>query len=82
MSEENYEPKYIPHEESFGFVYCVSENYRTVFMKRSFLLPAAINFKRVLEKSSFDALASELGMRYKGVAAIYYRAIQKLKRRL
>jgi RNA polymerase sigma factor (sigma-70 family) len=39
-------------------------------------------FARTLEGRSFDELASELGMGYKGVAAIYYRAIRKLKKEL
>ena len=41
-----------------------------------------IFFARALEKRSFDDLASELGIGYKGVAAVYYRAIQKLKKEL
>ena len=41
-----------------------------------------IFFARALEKRSFDDLAAELGMGYKGVAAVYYRAIQKLKKEL
>ena len=39
-------------------------------------------FARALEKRSFDDLAAELGIGYKGVAAVYYRAIQKLKKEL
>lgn len=39
-------------------------------------------FARVLEERSFDDLAAELGIGYKGVAAIYYRTIQKLKREM
>lgn len=31
---------------------------------------------------SFEELAAELGLGYKGVAAAYYRAIQKLKQEL
>ena len=34
---------------------------------------------RVLDKKSYDELASELGIGYKGVAAAYYRVLQKLK---
>ena len=41
-----------------------------------------IFFARALEKRSFDDLAAELGIGYKGVAAVYYRAIQKLKKEL
>ena len=34
---------------------------------------------RILDEKGFDEIADELGMGYKGVAAIYYRAIRKLK---
>lgn len=37
---------------------------------------------RVLEKRSFESLAQELGLSYKGVSAIYYRAIQKIKKHM
>lgn len=39
-----------------------------------------ICFARILDEKEFDALAIELGMRYKGIAAAYYRAIEKIKR--
>ena len=41
-----------------------------------------IFFARALEKRNFDDLAAELGMGYKGVAAAYYRAVQKLKKEM
>lgn len=41
-----------------------------------------IFFARALERRSFQDLALELGLGYKGVAAIYYRALQKLKKEL
>ncbi|MBO5512636.1 MAG: sigma-70 family RNA polymerase sigma factor [Oscillospiraceae bacterium] len=34
---------------------------------------------RVLEEKSFDEIADKLGLKYKGVAAVYYRAIAKLR---
>ena len=34
---------------------------------------------RVLERKSYDDLANELGLGYKGVAAAYYRALHKLR---
>ncbi len=37
---------------------------------------------RVLEERSFEDLASELGIGYKGAAALYYRTIQKMKRKM
>lgn len=39
-------------------------------------------FNRALDERSLDELASELGLSYKGVAAIYYRAIQKIKKKM
>lgn len=35
--------------------------------------------ERAVEEKSFDELASELDLKYKGVAAIYYRTIEKVK---
>ncbi len=35
-----------------------------------------------LEKKTFAELSLELGLSYKGVAAIYYRAIQKVRKRM
>lgn len=37
---------------------------------------------RTLDQRSFEELAAELGLGYKGVAAIYYRARQKLKKEM
>lgn len=34
---------------------------------------------RVLDGKSFEELAAELGLSYKGTASIYYRSIQKIK---
>ena len=34
---------------------------------------------RILDEKGFDEIADALGMGYKGAAAIYYRAIRKLK---
>jgi RNA polymerase sigma factor (sigma-70 family) len=34
---------------------------------------------RVLEEKSFEEIADKLGLKYKGVAAIYYRGIAKLR---
>ncbi len=39
-------------------------------------------FARVLDEKEFYDLAIELGMGYKGVAAAYYRAIEKIKREM
>ena len=39
-------------------------------------------FNRVLDEKSFEELGWELGLSYKGVAAIYYRTIQKVKKKM
>lgn len=36
--------------------------------------------ERVLNEASFEELAMALGLGYKGVATIYYRTIQKIKK--
>ncbi len=35
-----------------------------------------------LKEKTFTELSQELGLSYKGIAAIYYRAIQKIQRRM
>ena len=37
---------------------------------------------RALEEKSFETLSIELGMTYKGVSAVYYRAVQKVRNRM
>lgn len=37
---------------------------------------------RLLQDRDFDELAEELGLGYKGVTAVYYRAIQKIRKEL
>lgn len=37
---------------------------------------------RAVEAKSFEMLSLELGLTYKGVCAIYYRAVQKIKNRM
>ncbi|MGN1026977.1 MAG: RNA polymerase sigma factor [Faecousia sp.] len=49
---------------------CLNERERYVF------------FSQALQERTFQELAQELNMGYKGVAAIYYRAIQKLRREI
>ena len=36
----------------------------------------------VLEDKGFEELATELGITYKGAAAVYYRALQKIKKKI
>ena len=37
---------------------------------------------RVLDEKSFEELADKMGLSYKGVAAIYYRALRKVRKRM
>lgn len=39
-------------------------------------------FSRVLDEKSFEVLAKDIGLSYKGVAAIYYRTIKKIRKRM
>lgn len=39
-------------------------------------------FSRIVAEHSFEELAAELGVGYKGVAAVYYRALRKLRKEL
>ncbi|MCA5577282.1 sigma-70 family RNA polymerase sigma factor [Enterocloster clostridioformis] len=41
-----------------------------------------IFLERALDGKSFEMLAEETGLAYKGVAAVYYRAIQKIKKKI
>lgn len=58
----------LQNEKLFLSLSCLTERERYVF------------FTRALDERSLDELASELGLSYKGVAAIYYRTIQKIKK--
>lgn len=60
----------IQNEKLFQSLSNLSERERYVF------------FNRALDEKSFDELALELGLSYKGVAAIYYRTIQKVKKKM
>ena len=41
-----------------------------------------IFFARALDGKSFEVLAEEMEMGYKGVSAVYYRTVQKIKRKI
>jgi len=41
-----------------------------------------IFYAHILDERDFSDLATELGMGYKGVAAAYYRAIEKIKKEM
>lgn len=50
---------------------------QTIRKKERYVLIA-----RVIDEKGFEEIARELGMTYKGAAAIYYRTLEKLKRML
>lgn len=60
----------IQNEKLFWSLSTLTERERYVF------------FNRALDERSLDELAAELGLSYKGAAAIYYRAIQKIKKKM
>lgn len=37
---------------------------------------------RVLDQKEFEELGQELGLSYKGAAAVYYRALQKIRKKM
>lgn len=58
------------NEDLFLSIAELSERERYVF------------FNRALGELSLDEMAAELGISYKAVASVYYRTIQKLKRKM
>lgn len=60
----------LQNEKLFWSLSALTERERYVF------------FNRALDEKSLDELAAELGLSYKGVAAIYYRSIQKIKKKM
>lgn len=60
----------IQNEKLYQALFELSERERYVF------------FNRVLEEKSMDELATELGLSYKGVAAVYYRAVQRIRKKM
>lgn len=60
----------IQNEDLFLSIAELSEQERYIF------------FNRALGELSLNEMAAELGMNYKTVAAVYYRTIQKLKKRM
>ena len=65
-------PLFMPREDSVPIhaLKEVNERERHIFLAR------------VLDERSFESLAEEMGLGYKGVAAIYYRTIQKIKKKM
>ena len=55
------------YAELYSALSAIREKERRVFLAR------------VLDEKGFDEIARELGLSYKGAAAIYYRTIAKLR---
>jgi len=68
----------IPDETDFVSKLCESDSLahalRQLDERERYVLLA-----RVLEEKSFEEIADKLGLKYKGVAAVYYRTIAKLR---
>lgn len=60
----------IQNEKLYQALFKLSERERYVF------------FNRVLEEKSLDELAAELGLSYKGVAAVYYRTVERIRKKM
>lgn len=63
-------PMRLQNEKLYRSLSELSERERYVF------------FNRALDGKSLDELALEIGLSYKGVAAIYYRTMQKIKKKM
>ena len=60
----------IQNEKLYQALFELSERERYVF------------FNRVLEEKSLDELAAELGLSYKGTAAVYYRTVERIRNKM
>lgn len=66
MEEDYIEPD-LTYAELHTALHSIKDKERRVFLGR------------VLDEKGFDEIAAELGLSYKGAAAIYYRTIAKLR---
>lgn len=71
----------IPDESDFSLELCESDALACA-LKEIDEREKYVLFARVLEEKSFEEIADKLGLKYKGVAAIYYRTTAKLKKLL
>ena len=76
MSDEKFE--IIPDPTDFISALCDSE-IMAYALKQLDERERYVLFARVLEEKSFEEIADKLGVKYKGVAAIYYRTTAKLR---
>lgn len=67
LEEEYYIEPSVDYPELYAALYSIKEKEHRVFLAH------------VLDEKGFDEIAAELGLSYKGAAAIYYRTIAKLR---
>lgn len=74
--------------EEYGILFSYDMDYIEIVTENDALYRAIKGMKereryvvvaKIVEEKGFEEIADELGIGYKGVTAIYYRAIQKLK---
>jgi len=79
MADE--EIAFIPDPSNFVLDLCETDELtcalKTISERERYVL-----FARVLEEKNFEEIAAKLGLKYKGVAAIYHRTIAKLRNSL
>ena len=76
MSDEDLE--LVPDESDFTIELCENDALACA-LKELDERERYVLFARVLEEKSFEEIADNLGLKYKGVAAIYYRTTAKLR---
>ena len=76
MSDEDLD--LIPEESDFTVELCDNDALAYA-LKKLDERERYVLFARVLEEKSFEEIADKLGLKYKGVAAIYYRTTAKLR---
>ena len=69
---------WIPDEDDFVSRLCDSDAL-SIALKQLDDRERHVLFARALQERSFEDIAEELGLKYKGVAAIYYRTTAKLR---
>lgn len=79
MSEDMFNS--LPEETDFVSQFVISDIIADV-IGRLTVKERNVLISRVIEEKSFEEIADMLGMKYKGVAAIYYRTIAKLRKEL
>ena len=68
----------IPDDSDFIADFCESDSLAYA-LKQISERERYVLFARVIDGKSFEEIADKLGLKYKGVAAIYYRTTVKLK---